>query len=279
MIPRERERESYAKLLSLLPAFEPTELSLPHSTNILFFGHSFLREVVDNLLIVNHAQSRHRTDMILVNGQIFNSSKPQVREHFPGCNGKTNLSLEFTSVPFEEAYRWPNRWRRVAWRDVFGNASIVQVINYFPLQHPSCYGVLNDFLSHFAVKFDYIFFMNPHGPAFAEYQWRTDRNMPADQPYDLNATALNYTTAATLAGLFRPHARSLVFVRPWGVRGHDHYDRTWDHDIDLEEYVRRRGLPVLLVRGPHVCNPGALTIAARCVIGLVRNSTRCGSIH
>lgn len=123
--------------------------------------------------------------------------------------------------------------------------------------------------------------MNPHGPAFAEYQWRTDRNMPADQPYDLNATALNYTTAATLAGLFRPHARSLVFVRPWGVRGHDHYDRThlWDHDIDLEEYVRRRGLPVLLVRGPHVCNPGALTIAARCVIGLVRNSTRCGSIH
>lgn len=126
--------KQYKKYYELLPELHLENLRLAPNVKILFYGTSYLHQVVDNLLAAN-------IDTLIKDGP------------WGGAEGK-NLFME-------DVGGWVTTW------EFETNTSILEIQNYRPFQDAQHADVLAEFLETQG-PFDVAFYMDPHADCFFE---------------------------------------------------------------------------------------------------------------
>jgi len=275
-----RERELLLRDLSML--------SLRPRQKVLMFGHSFLRELVVNVLIgtvLAHGRSS------FVGGEALKwagweppDAADAIRKGlFPGCvhggGGQRSLGIGKRLDLDHEI-----KGHSVARLNFTGERSLTMVINYPPLQNPTCHRELDRFLE--LGSFDSVAFMTPHGDRFDQYLAMRAANKTAPPPVNLANIEENASETDSLARLFAGRSAFAVYVSPWG---HERATRSCgqesrargrkplpcvpaqaNHTMQLDDYTNHGGgqcfEPKCTSKGHghgHQCNPGDLTFAAR----------------
>eukprot|EP00928_Gymnodinium_smaydae_P061080 TRINITY_DN4515_c0_g1_i1.p1 TRINITY_DN4515_c0_g1~~TRINITY_DN4515_c0_g1_i1.p1 ORF type:complete len:342 (+),score=39.34 TRINITY_DN4515_c0_g1_i1:57-1082(+) len=267
------------------------DMKLPSNSVLLFYGHSFLREVYENLIIANLHLLTKRERLTWEN---WEEEPFEEGKFFAGCKAKSEgLSQGFPK--FEET-KLANAISTYVdgdtgvYRFESLNTTVFTVINYAPLQNPSCMAELDSFLNRFS--FDSIIFMRPHGDSFD--QWIAAKRAGVDiktldSPVDLSKmtpTKGAVVEYSVLAAKFKQHTPFTVFVEPWTLYrnrtcpGREDAIAHADESLILSNYVFSDGGSLCSApscKQPkdarsefHQCQPGSLTIAARDLISMLR---------
>eukprot|EP00928_Gymnodinium_smaydae_P079796 TRINITY_DN63645_c0_g1_i1.p1 TRINITY_DN63645_c0_g1~~TRINITY_DN63645_c0_g1_i1.p1 ORF type:complete len:338 (-),score=31.88 TRINITY_DN63645_c0_g1_i1:89-1102(-) len=265
---------TYCQRLAALGPLNIEELSLPMNSRILFYGHSYTRELHENMLLANAHLITKAEDLTWTN---WEAGPPEFGK-FVGCGDEAQGFPVLRESTFVDVV---GKINTVGNSGVFTfgalNTTIVTVENYAPLQSPTCMGQLDRFLG--MNKFDAVVFMRPHGKAFDQYQAQMAAGLrdPA-KPVDLATMTtigdvLDYTFLAEKFRLFSPLT---IFVEPWtenGVAtpGRDDAIAHSDTAVFLNNYVFTGANALCCYpecdaapkTDNHQCNPGTLTLAAR----------------
>lgn len=237
-------------------------LRLPANRRLLFFGHSYLRQVLDNILVAN-------TDLLTnLYEHRFQNAPNFSQRHCSGRDGPMNITMH------------PIRRSKWAGTDPillnFGgiNSTVLFIHNFAPLQHTTCMENLRSFLSQQGA-FENVFYMLPHMDCWFEH--------PERRCIDLGAMPPNEEQACTLQHIFRRHARRVIEVMAWDelssnasvkscCRERLHTAPFFSH-AGFCRVEKREKLQCTDDRAGHQCNPGALTWAAVMAVRMMNRTT------
>eukprot|EP00928_Gymnodinium_smaydae_P061085 TRINITY_DN4515_c0_g3_i1.p1 TRINITY_DN4515_c0_g3~~TRINITY_DN4515_c0_g3_i1.p1 ORF type:complete len:344 (+),score=47.27 TRINITY_DN4515_c0_g3_i1:61-1092(+) len=264
----------YCSRLAAMGDLSLKDLRLPKHSHVLFYGHSYLREVYENLFIANF---KYMTEFHKFRWTGFETGAAKSGE-FSGCGAKAKGSPNLTKASLSDALKHYFNGDAGRFRFESLNTTVYTIINYAPLQNPSCMAELDRFLQMF--HFDVVMFMRPHGNDFDQYV--AARMVGAENltsPVDLATMEATGTTLdeGMLSAKFKKYSDYIVFVEPWTrerVSQREHADNASAHadvSVILNDYVHLNGSALCSEpacasgdsREYHQCQPGTLTLAAR----------------
>eukprot|EP00928_Gymnodinium_smaydae_P088872 TRINITY_DN72912_c0_g1_i1.p1 TRINITY_DN72912_c0_g1~~TRINITY_DN72912_c0_g1_i1.p1 ORF type:complete len:343 (+),score=49.45 TRINITY_DN72912_c0_g1_i1:91-1119(+) len=274
----------YCAKLASMRWIRASHLELPRNARVLFYGHSYLRQVYENILLANEKHLSYSRILKWLDWEPQNA-KEKVWHRFPGCyKGHSRGRAELY-----EAENDPNPAMRSGAKPAASmltyeslNTSVVTVINYPPLQNPSCMRELDRFFKFF--QFDVIVYMQPHGAASDNEQ---TASLAGVQPVGANVTAgMDKVDWSQLALKFRRNSRFSVLVEPWtnrttvGMGDEDiQLARNISHaNMSLNDYVHVSSFANESCKEPDCrqgnglqCQPGTLTMAAKALISKINH--------
>ena len=224
--------------------------------HVLFFGHSFLRQIVDNLLAAGLDETAQMREVAVSHNISF--------EH-GGCGAPHHLELsigtplDLQSPHDHQVYTWTLR-----------TFSFTFVNNYGPLQHSSCLnsnhqGPLMKLLQQLPPVYA-IVFMEPHPDCFFTYQELKAKGKPTEGCVDLQRDNQHLSRRCELNDIFSRYSQRVLEVLPWNtktaVRCGNHTNplasSTYVTSFPCEVWQTKHCAPGL----GHQCNPGTLTFVA-----------------
>ena len=281
----------YEKQLARLPALhmERGDLRLPRNSRLLFFGHSYLRQVFLNFLAADFDELSELRSIKWTGWK-----EPVNQNAFKGCvSGTVGHGLVSAKVNTNKT-KSKTDWKHVLGHGAtlfrFGsfNTTVYLICNFPELQNPSCFssGQMSGFLRQFG-PFHSIAFMMPHGDGFDQYLAAKNAGFVAEHPCNLSSMTCtgDRTGLVDLVTAFATASKHLVYVEPWlesPIFDIDH-PGVVDH-LRLGVYVHSlgEGLCTEPLCEPsklgHQCLPGALTFAARDLNRLFKRRVG-GDIH
>ena len=300
------DSEQYMQRINALPTINLNDLSmlsLKLGSSVLMYGHSYLRELVVNILI-GTVLAHGASSFVGGQNQAWTGWQPPgtvdyganiSHSSFPGCTANTSNAI--TRQLVKKCNLSVNKSQDNQ-RSLYGTVQLhpreitTMVINYAPLQNPTCHAELDTFLE--LGNFDTVAFMVPHGNAFDQYVAMKAANKTAPPPINLaNATWTDQKKLElqSLAKIFAARSPFVVYVHPWHLQNEEPMDFV-NHTQHLNDYAEHDAgycyFPNCSPEGPekspmqklpdgsHQCNPGDLTIAARDLMQMIQ--TRRGII-
>lgn len=130
--------DNYEQYYDSLPALDISRLSVPANTNILFYGHSYLHQILDNILVAN-------SDVLIKDGPFGG---------FEGDRLEDTVGTKATSDPTYIFGGYVTRWNFTV------GSTIVEIQNRAEFQTEEFIDHLNAYLQE--NSFDVAVFMNPH---------------------------------------------------------------------------------------------------------------------
>lgn len=298
--------ERYAEILNQISTswsmkqknLYPFRLKLPHNARLLFYGHSYLRQVFDNLLAANFedmnaVQNIHYLGFMRINNPLNEEDE---------CVVWSNVSraIEYDNI---------DNMTQAGHNIVFGpsveyrfeqfNTTIVTVINNWNLQDWTCInnGELETYLDLYEKKnalnkFTAIVYMLPHGSLFFSFikHGMEGKPLPPRLPVDLRTmnSIGPQPTAVELTKIFSRHTDRLIYTFPWrgempwqgsleDNRSHIPIDYSSKVEIvDFNDFVKGSSLSCATPNCKnesfgHQCNPGPLTLAAEKLSDMLTN--------
>ena len=145
---------AYYSYLTNMSHVEATDVSLPPSINVLFFGTSILGQIVDSILCANKHLIYDAVDHRTLN-TLDNRFTQKNKKLYPGyCKNQVCNTHEFATYT------------------LYRNTRLTSVINWPQLQRFSHLDKFEVFIQ----DFDRVYFMLPHPECF--FDWLTNKTMP-----------------------------------------------------------------------------------------------------
>ena len=236
----------YCHHLSQMPPMNISDLTLPRNSQILMYGHSYLRQVFDNFLLAN------KDDIAKIEDLTFTGIDRNRKGDRNGCATPCPESERIVRQERRRVGRYPSLeiLRREMQIQTYRtlNTTVHVVVNNGILQNPHCLSQLDRFLTLLGVWFDVMVVMQPHGDDFNKYMaMKSAGNDTGDwKPVDLNSLTSSgkQSTMAELMPVFKRHGELLIHTIGWtGTRERPNIqagDVRADVTMDLGDYVYSR---------------------------------------
>jgi hypothetical protein len=230
--------DGFCARLASMPPLDLDQLRFPRDSTILIYGHSYLREVSDNMLHAHPDEIEAVSDIeyvgvpaALESGACgdFKHAEHIVFKKRPRLSHTANEaclqnrkkdktgSLGYNPTKFSELKIHQSI---VEVRYAARNTTVLHVINNGTLQNPFCLDVLDRFLTKYG-HIDVAVFMKPHGGAFNTYTRlkAAGKDVGDWKPVDLSTMTSEgaQVPIADLAKILGGHADHLVYVEPWNM--------------------------------------------------------------
>jgi len=267
-------------------------LSLKPGSRVLMYGTSFLRELIVNILLgtvlAHGASSFCGGQQLEWTGWQPPGTEDALRQGlFPGCIRETDASFAKTRQLANIGDVLLNatiKGHAAAHFNFAGERSLTMVVNYPPLQNPTCHAELHKFLE--LGSYDAVVFMTPHGDSFDQYQALRAVNKKAPPPINFATVVTNQTEFHSLAEIFAGLSPFVVHVP--SIRARDSSavgPVTVNRTLLLSSYANHDGgycgePDCSSTDGSsHQCNPGDFTIAAWDLMQMLRAATGQTSVQ
>jgi len=303
-LPLVLDEETATPMTPLPPHHLLYELRPIRGTRLLFFGHSFMRQISDAPVVtaLMRSQQAYVEQLDYIHNIDFKDSEACLRPHNvsfavhcidsqwePRRNPDSALSAHYVT----KALRW-------TFADL--NATMTVVYNHGPLQHRTCEVHLREFLTSFAV--DAVAFMEPHDDCFHAYEQARERGQPSGHLRCIDMGGISGVNhggrdhdvrRSGLRTLFQTYVPVVIEVLPWTVATHaaTHFCNSTNLDevftsVDITRWPCTVGKEL---RGTwkdandcehhflgHQCYPSYATVASARVMSALRKSLQ-RSLH
>jgi hypothetical protein len=255
-------------------------LQMPANHRALFFGHSYMRQLLDSILVASSdaitgiVSCRFRNAPDFTNETCLSGSKPYVGSCNPyavNWSSWGNNRARENGGPDEGQENGGRRFdpMRVFFDRI--NSSVVFMHNYAPLQHSSCTLNLRHFLSQHG-PFDSVVFMLPHPDCWFTWlaQPRTKRGAYCFSLEDSADNMPRLGLSGELHDLFRPFAARVLEVVQWSEFNSSHPTPLAHPRLATAPFFERAGWCRTDTCsdnwGSHQCMPGAITEISTAIV-------------
>ena len=231
--------------------------------HILIVGHSYLRQIWDNVLAANLDDVAQLEEIHVSHNISFNGD---------GCRAPYSLSINRSLADLRvDRKRYSYRWALRAF-------SFSMVTNFGPLQHSSCLNnqhqnPLQQLLRQLP-PVHAIVFMEPHNDCFFKNAERNERNAQPIHCIDLERDNQQVARRCELHSVFSQYVPRVIEVLGWSSLSAVSCGSNTTH-LRTSPFVTRRRCELNDCKWGqgHQCNPGTLSLAAEKLLEMLASMT------